>query len=82
MEGSGRQEEDAAPPPWRPSGATMFRRFVGATATRGAAPQAAPRAAGSGVAPRVSKLHGVKRKPVSLIYLFDVLAEFSLLVLV
>jgi hypothetical protein len=78
-EGSGRQEEGAAPPPWRPSGATLFRRFVGAT--RGAAPKASHRAAGDGVAPRVSKLHGVKRKPVRLIHLFDV-AEFSLLELV
>ncbi|XP_047062078.1 dual specificity protein kinase YAK1 homolog isoform X2 [Lolium rigidum] len=72
MEGSGRQEEDAAPPPpWRPSGATMFRRFVGAT--RGAA----PRAAGSGVAPRVSKLHGVKRKPFVVRLTADIIQTFE-----
>ena len=67
MEGTGRQEDAA--PPWRPSEATAFRRFVGVAAPGGVAAKASPRAAGSGVAARISKLHGVKRKPVRLILL-------------
>lgn len=63
MEGSGRRKDAA--PAWAPSEGTVFRPFV---AGAGAA-QPSPSGSGSGVAARISKLHGVKRKPVRLIFL-------------
>lgn len=54
MEASARQEDAA--PPWMPSETSAFRPFVGSA-------EASPSASGNGVAPHISNLHGVKRKP-------------------
>ncbi|VAH51388.1 unnamed protein product [Triticum turgidum subsp. durum] len=60
MEGSGRQGKGGAPT-WAPSEGTVFRPFVAAAGAGAAEPS--PSGSGSGVAARISKLHGVKRKP-------------------
>ncbi|VAH36140.1 unnamed protein product [Triticum turgidum subsp. durum] len=74
MEGSGRQGKDAAPA-WAPSEGTVFRPFVAGAGAGAAEPS--PSGSGSGVAARISKLHGVKRKPCVARLTADIINTFE-----
>ncbi|GJN01843.1 hypothetical protein PR202_ga19144 [Eleusine coracana subsp. coracana] len=75
MEKSSSRQEDAAPP-WAPSKASAFRRYVVAVASE--RPQeASPSAAGNGAAARVSSLHGVRRKPFVVRSTADIIQTFE-----
>ncbi|XP_062185035.1 dual specificity protein kinase YAK1 homolog isoform X2 [Phragmites australis] len=76
MEESGSSRQKDAAPPWMPGEATAFRRFASAAAS-GRSLEASPSASGNGVAARVSRLHGVRRKPFVARLTADIIQTFE-----